>query len=483
MRFTDRLEFSWRYLKSRPVETLLVVLATALGVGLVAAMVSFITAFNHQTDELVEQAAYREILVEAVGDESELAEAVVEVTVDQADQARLTLDDLTDGLQSAPSVSYAYTARRFQVRTDSPFAQIAVAAAGARRGMPAGADAPPDEAADATDVTAPPDDDRGQMMQRLLELQEEAGEVVEELPLESFPGMQVTSQFFAAYNLHAASGSLIADEDVETGNRVVVLGSGLAADLFGEQDPLGLKFRIGGFAYTVIGVLQHSGMSWPEDGTSLDRIAYVPNPEAQISAAGATFTMRRFGGGFGSSSTLRFAVASQRELESAREQLDAYFDTAYGESLVTLSAPVEALRAERLRNSRVLAVILFLASAGLFIASINLFNLMITRVLKRSKSIGINRACGASRADVFRQFVNEAFLMSIIGGVLGVAAAPLINQLLARSLISSGTAAAGVGAVPLLLGGLGAMTFTLFFGVIPARQAARIDAALVIRSE
>lgn len=461
MSFTDRLEFSWRYLKSRPVETLLVVLATALGVGLVAAMVSFITAFDRQTEELVEQPAYREILAEAVGDESELDEAVVEVTVDRADQVRLTLDDLTAALESAPSVKYAYTAERFQVRTDSPFARVAIAAG------------------------SPGDDervDRQQMMQRLMDLQEEEGEVVEELPLDSFPGMQVTAQFFDAYGLHAASGSLITDEDVDAGNRVVVLGSSLATDLFPQGNPLGLKFRVGGFAYTVIGVLALSDVSWPEDGTKIDRIAFIPNPAAQIRAAGAAFELRRFtGGGFGTN-TLRFAVATQNDLEPAVAQLGVAFDTAYGESLVALTAPVEALRAERLRNSRVLAVILFLASAGLFIASINLFNLMITRVLKRSKSIGINRACGASRGDVFRQFLNEAFLMSIIGGVLGISAAPLINRLLARSLISSG-AATGVGVVPLLLGGLGAMAFTLLFGVIPARQAARTDAALVIRSE
>lgn len=495
MTFRDRLEQSRRYIRHRPVESLLVVLATALGVGLVASMVGFISSFNAQTERLVEQPAYREIVVEAVGEESELSEPVVEVTVSFADRAGLSLDDLSAALEQAPSVSYAYLAERFRVTTETPFGRGAMRfvqdterTPGADANGPAnneGVTIEPDDAR-SDDVPAPAAEspgDREAIAERLRRLQEEqnAEEVIDELALDSFPGLRVTSEFFPAYGIQAAAGTLITEEDVEEANAVVVLGSELAKVLFPDHDPIGLRIRVGLFVYTVVGVTEPTGLLWAEDGVELDRMAYVPNPDAQARFGGGIITMAlQIRGLGGASKTLRFAVATQSNLEAATAQLEAHFASTYGESKVTLAAPVAELRAERERNSRVLAVILFLGSAGLFIACINLFNLMVTRVIKRTKAIGIMRACGATRSAVFRQFLNEALLMSVGGAVVGIAIAPVLARLLSQALTAETTR---TNLPAMLLGALAATALSVLFGVLPARQAAKIDAALAVRSE
>ena len=126
---------------------------------------------------------------------------------------------------------------------------------------------------------------------------------------------------------------------------------------------------------------------------------------------------------------------------------------------------------------------LFLAIAGLFIASINLFNLMLMRVIRRTKSVGISRAIGASRREVFREFVSESALMSVTGAAIGLIAAPFVFRMLQSSLVTEGVGEGLVSWPYLVAGAVGALAFSALFGVWPARQAARIDASLAIRTE
>ena len=505
MSWIDRMRVALRHIRTRVVESTLVIVATAVGTALVAAMVSFVHAYDAQTEYLLAHPAYRELIAEVVGEETQIAEPAVRFDATTAGQITLGVPELRLALTTAPAVAYGYLADATELSTGVPGAEIARGAAAALGGgMGAGGamggalrGAAAEGVPPGTGVTAP---GGGERTAREFATPGDSGlegepaaapaarfdfeqffqtdpDVITDLPLNSFSGLRVTAEYFAAYGLDPAVGSLFTDDDVESGNQVLVLGSQLARTLFPGRDPLGTRVRLLFQTYTVIGILEPSPLSDIETGVLFDRLAFVPNAAARISFGGSVVRFQR------PTRTLRFAVADSAELEQAALQLAAHFEGEYGAGAVRVTAPVEALRADRDKLSRVLSVVLFLASAGLFIASINLFNLMLMRVVKQTKGIGIMRALGGSRREIFLTFASESALMSVAGAGIGLAVSPVVYRLLASSLVAGHIAAARVSWPFLLLGALAACGFSLIFGIWPARQAAAIDASLAIRTE
>lgn len=469
MKPLDRIAVSLRHIRSRLVESLLVIVATAVGVALVAAMVAFVGAYSAQTEALLNHPAYREVIVEVVGSESDLTEPAVPYDAETTSEINLGAEDLERALAATSALEYGYLADTTRFSTRVP------GVGGTRSGFEGGGGAPAGRIPGGQASSGRTGGERPAL--DLESFFEADPDVITELPLDTFGGALVTSDFFDAYGLAAAQGSLFTDEDVEVGNQVIVLGASLAGKLFPERDPLGLKVRLNLRTFTVIGVLEGTDLSDVETGVALDEISFAPNGEAQISFGGQTIRGQR------PTRTLRFAVADSALIETAETQLAAHFDTEYGGSTVRVTAPVEAARLERDKLSRVLAVVLFLAGAALFIASINLFNLMLMRVIKRTKHVGISRAIGASQREIFRAFLNESGMMSLLGAAVGLAASPFVYGLLRGSLVTDAGASTADGWLYLVIGALGAFVFSLIFGVWPARQAARIDASLAIRTE
>ena len=524
MRPIDRLLVSIRHIRGRLVESILVVLATAVGVALVASMAALISSYDEQTEYLLSHPAYRELIVEAVGNETELDEPAVEYDPDTTSETSLGYDDIQVALDNTTLVNYGYLADREELSTQLPgsgrFSARGMGAGGAvvaggsadkapgtAEGgnelpfPPPGAFPPPADGTDPTIAGTARGDGTGSggsdnpfaAIRRQMDAAAASGEeppvfnldqffqvdddVLTELPLESFPGRRVSAEFFQAYGLDVAEGSEFTNEDLESGNQVIVLGSALNEALFPDGDAVGTRIRLNLQTYTVIGVLSPTTLTDTETGASYNDVAYVPNAAAQINFGGRVIRMGRPAG------TLRFAVDDSANLDLAATELQAHFDAEFGDGSVRITAPLEELQAEREKLSRILSVVLFLAAAGLFIASINLFNLMLMRVIKRTKGIGISRALGATRNEVARQFLNESAFMSLTGAVIGFAVSPLVYRLLQSALIAEVSNVTVVNWPFLFVGALGAFLFSLIFGVYPARQAGRIDAALAIRSE
>ncbi len=524
MRPIDRLLVSIRHIRGRLVESILVVLATAVGVALVASMAAFIRSYDEQTEYLLSHPAYRELIVEAVGNETELDEPAVEYDPDTTSETALGYDDIQVALDNTTLVNYGYLADREELSTQLPgsgrfsgrgmggggtvapsdLSKDPAAGAGEAGGElpfpPPGAFPPPIDGADIADDGTGRGDGTGSggsnpfsAFREQREAAAAAGEelpefnldqffqvdddVLTELPLESFPGRRVSAEFFQAYGLDVAEGSEFTNEDLESGNQVIVLGSALTEALFPDGDAVGTRIRLNLQTYTVLGVLSPTTLTDTETGASYNDVAYVPNAAAQINFGGRVIRMGRPAG------TLRFAVDDSANLDLATTELQVHFDAEFGDGSVRITAPLEELQAEREKLSQILSVVLFLAAAGLFIASINLFNLMLMRVIKRTKGIGITRALGATRNEVARQFLNESAFMSLTGAVIGFAVSPLVYRLLQSALIAEVSNVTVVNWLFLFVGALGAFLFSLIFGVYPARQAGRIDAALAIRSE
>ncbi|TVQ24379.1 MAG: FtsX-like permease family protein [Spirochaetaceae bacterium] len=507
MSWADRLWMSIRHIRGRLVESILVISATAIGVALVAAMFAFIRSYDRQTDYLLSHPAYREITVEVVGNETEITEAAVRFDASVSRAISLGTADLARARASVAAVDHGYLADAERFVVGSPLTAanrtaiasqwgaiggtggIAGGGATGARGQGSGAadgqaradgefgfTVPRGTEGGTGTATMDPEQMRAQF-EALLGTGDDDAAVVSELPVDGFSGYRVTGEFFAAYGLRAAEGTVFTNEDIEAGNQAIVLGHDLARTLFPNSTAIGSRIRLGIQTFTVVGVLAPTGVRSIETGTSFNRLGFVPNAAAQVQFAGRAISFQR------PTRTLRFAIDDSSRLDAAVQQLILFFDSEYGPGTTRVTASLNALTSERQKLSRILAVVLFLAAAALFIASINLFNLMLMRVIKRTRGIGISRAIGASRREIFRQFINESACMSLTGAAIGLLLAPIAYGLLRTSLI------ADVGAVDLMnwlyfvIGAALALAVSVLFGVYPARQAGRVDASLAIRSE
>lgn len=475
MSLPDRIWLALRHLRIRLVESVLVIIATAVGVALVSGIVGFIRAYDQQTDYLLAHPAYREVLVEVIGAETQLREAAVPFDPVATAEINLGINDLRLAMDNVPSITFGYLADATILSPGLPGVDVMRGTGGGRQGSATDAESAPSGGADDTRaIAARPDASARFDIEQFFSADPD---VVTQLPLDSFAGLRVTADYFGAYGLEAARGTLFDDDDVDGGNPVIVLGSQLARTLFPDSDPTGNRVRLGLQTYTVIGVLEASPLHDVTTGTRLDRLAFVPNAAARVSFGGNVMRVQR------PTRTLRFAVGDSAELEVAVARLGAHSEGEYGVGMVRIAAAVEALREEREKLGRVLSVALFLAAAALCIASINLFNLMLMRVVRQTKGIGILRALGATRRDIFRSVATESALMSLAGALIGFAAAPFVSQLMARTLVTDAALPAAVSWPFLAAGALGALAFNLLFSVWPAHQAGCVNASLAIRTE
>ena len=228
--------------------------------------------------------------------------------------------------------------------------------------------------------------------------------------------------------------------------------------------------------YTVIGVLEEVPYGPTAETPDLNEVAYIPFRQAPIAFGDATIDVASPVG------AARFTVADTSNLAGAIAGLQAYFDREYGVDAAMVDSQFAEVSRNRNMYRQILVVVLFLSAMAVLIASINIFSLMLTRVVKRTRGIGIMRALGASRRAVFTTFFSEAMVLSAVGAVLGLALVPVVNALLAQGFGSA--AAIAPADLPVLIGAMAAaVAVTLIFGVLPARQATQINAADAIRAE
>jgi ABC-type antimicrobial peptide transport system permease subunit len=284
--------------------------------------------------------------------------------------------------------------------------------------------------------------------------------------IEEMPGVRVTSEYFNAWNLQAAEGSLFTEEETEEDTPVMVVGSELSQTLFEDGISLGREVMLMRTLYEIVGILEPTG-------TAADETAFIPAQFIDIER------IPQFARQFvGLNTTLHFTVFDPSRLDEARSQLDEWFSQEYGEGRVVITIPRVEVEAAQDRTARLVSIILFLAVAGLLIASVNVSNILLGRAMRKRKNIGILKALGASIRDVFNLFFIEALILGVSGAVLGAGISILISKLMLLAI--SGSA---ILSTMLFLGILAAWAITTSLTVIPALQASRIPAADALRYE
>lgn len=279
----------------------------------------------------------------------------------------------------------------------------------------------------------------------------------------------VTTSYFSVRNLRVARGQIFSESQVDGMRAVAVLGGNVAEDLFGLATPVGKTIRIKGQTFQVIGVLEKKGGS---GFGSVDDQLFVPLGVAQrklFGARAADTASPRI-----SSVSIQVADAKQIDAVSAaigaimRRQHRLKADGSGDDFSVFNQADV--LSSLNQITSVLTAFLGAIAGISLLVGGIGVMNIMLVSVTERTKEIGLRKAVGARRRDILQQFLTEALMVSLLGGIIGL----LLGILISFGVSLTGLITPVVTPSAMLLALGFSMAVGLFFGIYPARRAARL---------
>lgn len=452
----------FRNLRNRLPETMLLVIGLALGIGASAAGIALVLQSMEVSRELLGSQQYREITVSTRQSTGDMDVAVM--MIDQDQSVVLTSIDL-QAAADAPDIIHGYIKQPTTFRSTASFIDTSAAAQRGQSGS-GGIHREQESEGEGTYEQQVPDP-----MLRGGELTFSFPDVPDgpEPALSQWPGYLVTPDFFTAWGLQASIGSLFTLDDASLSSNVMVLGSDLADTLYEGDEALGRRFITGPTLYEIIGILEPTG-------TSLDNLAYspafMPDTLHNIQYPNISMLQSRW------NTSLSFMVSDSSRLEAAAEQLEQYFIGAYGPGSVVITIPRYEAQAQQDRSTRIVTLILFLALAGLFIAGVNVSNILLGRALRKQKTVGVLKALGASKRRVFSLFFREAMIIGLTASLIGIGISYILAELMQRT--------AQLGSInPLLLaaGILSAWIITTILTIFPAVQASKIPAAEAMRTE
>lgn len=291
--------------------------------------------------------------------------------------------------------------------------------------------------------------------------------------LEAISILGVTPEFPMVRDYTLAAGRFFNADENDRKTKVAVLGYGIAQDLFGTQVPLGQEVTIGSTRFTVVGVMTAKGVVGDVD---YDGRIYIP----------ITVVFQRFMPMQVGSDRVRtvYVKAESREvMDSVIAQITALLAERHGvdparpdfsvqtqqDIIATQEATTEAFR----------NLLAWVAGVSLVVGGIGIMNIMLVSVTERTREIGLRQALGARPWDVQLQFLLEAIILSLVGGLVGVVAGVggsyLFNELgtMRTELVAA--------SIPLAFGAAAAVG--IFFGYYPATQAAKLDPIEALRHE
>ncbi|MCY3901074.1 MAG: ABC transporter permease [Caldilineaceae bacterium] len=283
----------------------------------------------------------------------------------------------------------------------------------------------------------------------------------------------VTADFLEVRDYSIGRGRFFTHAENEAIQRVAILGAGIAEDLFEGVDPIGQQVRIGSSRFTVIGVMAEQGVVGATDN---DGRIYIP----------ASVVFKRFGGsGFGGDRVRMILVKAESGdvMEGVMEQITSLLagrrqiDPAEPNFGVRTQQDIVDARASTTAAFR--SLLAWVAAVSLVVGGIGIMNIMLVSVTERTREIGLRQALGARPRDVQRQFLLEAVMLSLVGGlaglIVGVGGSFVFGELggMRTELVPL--------SLPLAFGASAAVG--IFFGYYPATQAAQLDPIEALRRE
>ena len=280
----------------------------------------------------------------------------------------------------------------------------------------------------------------------------------------------LTPSMVPILDIDIAEGRMLNDTDVNNNSAVAVVGPDVADNLMPGTDPINKEVRVDGWLYRVVGIGKRKGKTL---GQSLDNYALIPITAYQ-KQYGSHESVRVSGKSASTGAGFEEAIDEARAILRARRHdhpgADDSFDIETNESLLSIWSNF---------SQTFFFAMIGIAAISLVVGGIVIMNIMLVSVTERTREIGIRKAMGARREDILGQFLIEAVTLALIGGALGVIGGITVAKVVTLAIgmpsaIKLWAVAAGVGV---------AASVGIFFGVYPARRAARLDPIVALRFE
>jgi putative ABC transport system permease protein len=280
----------------------------------------------------------------------------------------------------------------------------------------------------------------------------------------------LTPSMAAILDLDLASGRMLNQNDETNNSAVAIVGTDIVDNLFPTVDPLGKEIRVEGELYRIVGVGTKQGKTL---GQSRDNYVAIPI-SAYLKQFGSHSSIRISGKANGVGSELEAAIDEARAvLRARRHDLPGKPDSFTAETNANFLSIWSNL------SGTFFVAMIAIAAISLIVGGIVIMNIMLVAVTERTREIGIRKAMGARRHDVLLQFLIESATMALFGGLFGV----VFGIVIAKGVTAFVGMPSEIKLWAVIAGLIVATSVGLFFGVYPAKRAARLDPIAALRFE
>ena len=264
-------------------------------------------------------------------------------------------------------------------------------------------------------------------------------------------------------NLTMKDGRFITEKNVQNRERVAVVGSTIVKNLFGNEDPVGKDIRVKNIPFRIIGVLESKGNS--SMGEDQDDVVYIPYTTAMERVQGVDYLRMVYVSANDDNGINRLQADIENLLRVRHNIKDSNLDDF---NIRNMQSIMETMQQTTSTLTLFLGAV---AAISLVVGGIGIMNIMLVSVTERTREIGIRKALGATYNVIVTQFLIEAVVISLMGGIIGI-----IFGIGASQLISKFSGMSTVLSIPTIFFSFGfSIAIGLVFGVYPARKAARLN--------